>query len=384
MIRAGQLSCSPGSFFATQVAARSVLLRSSHGVISNLLQPGEIAMSRLPNEDLFEGSKMSFGEHLEELRLALVRSLMGLAVGVVFGFYFAENVIDFVEEPLLTALDNYYTKKAVDTVTEIYGPGMEQKDLETLQQSIAQDGRVFEDVYFEKSELERLLGLVSGEPASPTSLEPGIPDMELIKTRIWRETAYKVQSISTTEGFLSWMKVGIVTGLTVAAPWIFLQLWVFVAEGLYPTEKRYVYIYLPFSLALFFAGAGVAFFFVFEPVLGFLFSFNETMNSDPVPRISEWLSFFLLLPLGFGIGFQLPLVMLFLNRIGIVTVEAYVKQWRIAILFIFVAAMLLTPADPQSMLLLAMPLTCLYFLGILLCKYLPQRESPFGEGHDVA
>lgn len=340
-------------------------------------------MSRLPNEDLFEGSKMSFGEHLEELRVALVRSLMGLAVGVVFGFYFAENVIDLIEKPLLQALDNYYTDKAVATVTDIYGGSLSEEDLEALNKSIEEDGRVFEDVYFEKTELTRLLGIVAGDQVTAAELEPGVPDMQLIKTRIWRETAYKVQSISTTEGFLSWMKVGIVTGLTVAAPWIFYQLWVFVAEGLYPSEKKYVYVYLPFSLALFFAGAGVAFFFVFEPVLAFLFSFNETMNSDPVPRISEWLSFFLLLPLGFGVGFQLPIVMLFLNRIGVVTVEAYVKQWRVAILFIFVAAMLLTPADPQSMLLLAMPLTCLYFLGILLCKYLPQRESPFGEGYDV-
>lgn len=339
-------------------------------------------MSRLPNEDLFEGSKMSFGEHLEELRVALVRSLMGLAVGVVFGFYFAENVIDLVEKPLLEALDNYYTDKAIATVTDMYGETLSTDDLESLQESIEEDGRVFEDVYFEKTELARLFSIATGNQGT-VAAEPGVPDMQLIKTRIWRDTAYKVQSISTTEGFLSWMKVGIVTGLTVAAPWIFYQLWVFVAEGLYPSEKKYVYVYLPFSLGLFFAGAGVAFFFVFEPVLAFLFSFNETMNSDPVPRISEWLSFFLLLPLGFGVGFQLPIVMLFLNRIGVITVDAYVQQWRVAILFIFVAAMLLTPADPQSMLLLAMPLTCLYFLGILLCKYLPKRESPFGEGYDV-
>lgn len=327
---------------------------------------------------------MSFGEHLEELRQALVKSLMGLALGVVVGFYFAEHVIDFVETPLLKALDQYYTERTIRTVQERYGEGMSAEDLKLLEDSIASDGRVFEDVYFEREELARLFGLATSEDPLSES-QPVLPDLnDLVQTRIWRDTAYKVQSISTTEGFLSWMKVGIVTGLTIAAPWIFLQLWVFVAEGLYPSEKKYVYVYLPFSLALFFLGAGIAFFFVFEPVLGFLFSFNETMNSDPVPRISEWLSFFLLLPLGFGVGFQLPIVMLFLNRIGVIPIESYVKQWRIAILVIFVAAMLLTPADPQSMLLLAMPLTCLYFFGILLCKYLPKRESPFGEGYDVS
>lgn len=330
---------------------------------------------------------MTFGEHLEELRVALFRSMIGLAFGVVLGFMFADRVIDFVETPLLAALDKYYTDMAIHRATTEYGGEMTAEDLELLKQSIRDDGRVFEDVYFERTELQRLLGVVGGgtatEPAM-ASAGPGIPNVDLVKTRIWRARGYKIQAISTTESFLSWMKVGIITGLTVAAPWIFYQLWVFVAEGLYPTEKKYVYIYMPFSLGLFFLGAGVAFFFVFEPVLGFLFSFNETMNSEPVPRISEWLSFFLLLPLGFGVGFQLPLVMLFLHRIGVMTVEGYLSQWRVAVLLIFVAAMLLTPADPQSMLLLAVPLTVLYFLGILLCKYLPKPKIPFGEGYDPA
>lgn len=343
-------------------------------------------MSRLPDEDLFEGSKMTFGEHLEELRVALFRSMIGLAFGVVLGFMFADRVIDFVETPLLAALDKYYTDMAIHRASTEYGGEMSDEDLNLLKQSIRNDGRVFEDVYFERTELQRLLGVVGNSEAEPAmeSSGPGIPNVDLIKTRIWRARGYKIQAISTTESFLSWMKVGIITGLTVAAPWIFYQLWVFVAEGLYPTEKKYVYIYMPFSLGLFFLGAGIAFFFVFEPVLGFLFSFNETMNSEPVPRISEWLSFFLLLPLGFGVGFQLPLVMLFLNRIGVMSVEGYLSQWRVAVLLIFVAAMLLTPADPQSMLLLAVPLTVLYFLGILLCKYLPMPKSPYGEGYDPA
>ncbi|MCA9206398.1 MAG: twin-arginine translocase subunit TatC, partial [Planctomycetales bacterium] len=158
--------------------------------------------------------------------------------------------------------------------------------------------------------------------------------------------------------------------------------WLFVAAGLYPHEKQYVYIYLPFSLILFLAGAATAFFFVFEPVLDFLFGFNRLMNIDPDPRISEWISFVLILPLGFGISFQLPLVMLFLNRIGIFSLQAYTEKWRIAILAIFVIAMFLTPADPISMLLMAVPLTFLYFLGIGLCIWMPKGRNPFAEAYD--
>ena len=67
-------------------------------------------MSRLPNEDLFEGSKMTFGEHLEELRVALVRSLIGIAIGSIVGFAISNHVIRFVETPLLQALDDYYRR----------------------------------------------------------------------------------------------------------------------------------------------------------------------------------------------------------------------------------------------------------------------------------
>jgi sec-independent protein translocase protein TatC len=146
--------------------------------------------------------------------------------------------------------------------------------------------------------------------------------------------------------------------------------------GLYPHERRYVHIYGPFSIGLFLAGAALAFFVVFKPVLQFLLSFNRITGIAPEPRINEWLGFVLILPVGFGIGFQLPLVMLFLERIGVFSVEGYRKQWKIAVLVIFVLAALLTPPDPSSMMLMAIPLTGLYFGGILLCKLMPRRKSP--------
>ena len=344
-------------------------------------------MSRLPNEDLFEGKKMSFGEHLEELRTALVRCMYGLAVGIVIGFCISKQVINVVVSPLEAALKQYYVNYTVDTIADEYS--VTGKEKQTIEDSITENGLVFEDVFVERSEFRRLVRESLSDQPIETDIEvvPGevaaeLPEFDYVRMRIWKDVAYRIQSISATEPFFSWMKVGIITGLTIAAPWIFMQLWIFVAEGLYPTERKYVYIYLPFSLLLFVAGACLAYFFVFEPVLKFLLSFNTTMGAQPNLIISEWLSFFMMLPLGFGIGFQLPLVMLFLNRIGVVSVEVYLKQWRIAILIIFVAAMFLTPSDPNSMLLLAIPLTILYFLGIALCKYLPQRESPFGEGYD--
>jgi sec-independent protein translocase protein TatC len=121
------------------------------------------------------------------------------------------------------------------------------------------------------------------------------------------------------------------------------------------------------------AGIYIALAHVFQPVLDFLFSNNAELGIDPDPRIGEWLSFFLMLPLGFGVAFQLPLVMLFLERIGIFSVQSYLAKWKIAVLSIVVLACVLTPADPISFLFLGIPLLLLYFGGIGLCALWPRR-----------
>jgi sec-independent protein translocase protein TatC len=198
----------------------------------------------------------------------------------------------------------------------------------------------------------------------------------------WRPVKIRFQSLKAEEPFMVWMKAAIITGLVFASPYLILQIWLFVAAGLYPHEKNYVYLYFPISILLFVGGAALAFVFVFDPVLSFLFTFNRGMNAEFEPRIGEWLSFVLILPLGFGISFQLPLVMLFLHRIGIATLDFYVQQWRVAILIICVVSMVLTPADPISMLLMAVPLCFLYVLGIFMCKYMPSGKSPFAEAYE--
>jgi sec-independent protein translocase protein TatC len=111
-------------------------------------------------------------------------------------------------------------------------------------------------------------------------------------------------------------------------------------------------------------------------VLRFFFGFNEWLDATTQPRLSEWLSFVLLLPLGFGVSFQLPLIMLFLERIGVFTVQSYLSKWRMAVLVMAFAAMILSPGgDPYSMLFMLAPLIVLYFSGIALCRWMP---SPAG------
>src|SRR5262249_41047963 len=143
------------------------------------------------------------------------------------------------------------------------------------------------------------------ESAAP----PGLKEI-----RIWHsieaDPRTRTKSLSGQEPFMIWIKAALIAGFVLASPWIFYQLWTFIAAGLYAKERTFVYLYLPLSIGLFLLGVYMSFF-VFPPILEFFLSFNRSMGIDPEPRISEWLSFVLFLPLGFGLAFQLPLVMLF-------------------------------------------------------------------------
>ncbi len=217
--------------------------------------------------------------------------------------------------------------------------------------------------------------------AFPLTLSTGVRQASMLPMVQWKavdeDPRTSLRSLSAQEMFFIYVKAALILSAVLASPWVFYQIWTFVAAGLYPHERNYVYVFLPISLLLFLSGVALAFFFVFKPVLEFLLMFNDWMDVDPDVRISEWFGFAIFLPVGFGIAFQLPLVMVFLERIGIFTVEMYTQKWRISVLVIFIISMFLTPADPYSLLLMAVPLTFLYGGGVLLCKFLPRGRNPF-------
>ena len=340
---------------------------------------------------------MTFGEHLEDLRGCLFRSLIGLVAGFVIGLMVGKHVVTFIQRPLSHALTSYYQNESVERVQ---GELEKFKDsgralpwtADEVKNRVENENLLAEEVYIDPTEMFQ--ELKSAYPSQFKDIEVPAPSPQtqepetdyqgkLIRLFLWHRSQddprVRTKSLNAQEAFTVYVKASLLVGILLSSPWIFYQIWYFVAAGLYPHERHYVHLYLPFSLGLFLTGAALAFFVVFEPVLNFLFSFNKSLGIDPDPRINEWLGFVLLLPVGFGIGFQLPLVMLFLERIGVFTVAGYLKQWRVAVLVIFVTAALLTPPDPYSMLLLAFPLTVLYFGGITLCKLLPRRSNPFGE-----
>ncbi len=358
-------------------------------------------MPQSREDDLFRDSTMTFGQHLGELRDCLIKSALGLAVGFILGLMVGSHVVAFIRSPLSNALERYYQKESVTKV---------QDELERMQASgqplpwtnaevehrVLTENLLADEVYIDPAEVLQAFKAAYPEQFKNFQLPEKKPAVDkedqanpradqdtMIRLFLWHRSAddprLRVKTFNAQEAFSVWVKASLLVGVLLASPWIFYQIWHFVAAGLYPHERQYVHMYLPFSIGLFLTGAALAFFVVFEPVLNFLFSFNRSLGIDPDPRINEWLSFVLWLPVGFGIGFQLPLVMLFMERIGAFSVKSYLSQWRVAVLVIFVVAALLTPPDPYSMMLMAMPLTFLYFGGIALCKLLPRKSSPFGE-----
>jgi len=352
-------------------------------------------MPRTEDDDLFQNSTMTFGEHLEELRVCLIRAALGLCAAVIIGFFLGRPVVHLIEQPLRRALGSYYSERAVETFDEwqprVAGGAPLPYSRDEVVDAVNR-GMTFELREVHPDRLARVLGggasaavadgpaLVDGAgPADRAAAAAGaFPADDLVPLLLWqplaRDPRVSITTLSAQEAFGIYIKAALLVGVVLSSPWVFYQLWTFVAAGLYPHEKRWVRLFLPISIGLFLAGVCLAFFFVFDFVLDYLLDFNRWLGLDPDPRISEWLSFVLILPIGFGIGFQLPLVMLFLERIGVVDVEAYASQWRIAVIAIFVVSAILTPADPYSMLFLAGPLCLLYFGGVAICRWAAARE----------
>ncbi|MFO0907127.1 MAG: twin-arginine translocase subunit TatC [Isosphaeraceae bacterium] len=333
----------------------------------------------MPNDqDLFNEEQemvaMSFGEHIEELRLRLILALFGLIVGVIVTFLPPLNlgwrVITQMQEPAKGALQRFYAARALVRAEDA---AKKKKETPPIAASIPADLFV--------AELRKIIpGATLPEPEAVKGQTLRFPinhdEAGMIMT-IARDVEGKdaLISLAPLETMTIFFGVCLVTGLVIASPWVFYQIWAFVAAGLYRHEQHYVKKFLPISLGLFLAGVFLCFFGVLPITLSFLLEFNVWLGIEPTLRLADWMSFATVLPLVFGVCFQTPLVMLFLERIGVFTVEDYRAKRKFAILVIVIAGAILTPGqDPFSQCLLAVPMIVLYELGILLIGRQRSRE----------
>lgn len=329
------------------------------------------------SDDFFADTRMSFGDHLEDLRVHLIRALYGFLFAFVIGLAIARPVLRFIAAPVEQAMAAFYDARVKDVADKL--------ESEKPPPEIARLNELVKiELTLPRDTLLRALGFdpekVPHGPEQvtmPAMIRPMGIAMVLRESMTMITRRPGLSTLSAQEAFMAYLKVAIMCGLVIGSPWIFFQLWLFVAAGLYPHEKRYVNVYGPFSFGLFVAGVFLCEAFVLPKALDALLWFNQWVDLEPDLRFNEWLGFAIFMPLVFGVGFQLPLVMLFLERIGIFEVQQYREKWRISLFAIHVFAAVITPSvDVISLELLALPMFALYWLGILLCVLNP-RTTPF-------
>ncbi len=242
------------------------------------------------------GAKMSFLEHLDELRRRLIASVVALGVGCIIAFIFVGRIWDFIMVPL---------HERMGTSQFIYTSGFEP--------------------------------------------------------------------------FMLTLKMGVLAGLFVASPFIIWQFWLFIAPGLYSHEKRFAIPFVGSATILFLTGAAFSHYIAFPWTWGFFLSWqNEYMRF--LPTIGFTFSIYVKMILAFGAMFQMPVIVFFLARMGVVTARTLIRHFKYALLVIFILGAVLSPGgDVVSQALMAGPMLVLYGISIVVAWACGKRRKQFEE-----
>ena len=259
-----------------------------------------------PAENEEPGARMSFFEHLVELRKRIINSLLAVGLGMVLGLLVSNRVIDFIVQPMLVALRAHHLED------RLYYPS----------------------------------------PATPISL---------------------------------YINLGLYVGVVVAMPFVLYQVWLFVAPGLYKHERRAVLGFVVSSMILFLCGMAFGYYVMLPQVLTFLIGFAGRLPLAPLIDVNEYFDFILIVLVGLGVIFELPVLIFILSLFGIVTPKFLLKNFRYAMLVITIVAAVVTPTpDATTMLIFMAPMVLLYFVGVFVSYMVlrrKRRDLAAGEAH---
>jgi sec-independent protein translocase protein TatC len=258
------------------------------------------------DEDDDDMLRMSFLEHLEELRSRILKCLMGIGVAFVVSLVFANRLWQIVSEPATIALQNLgFTPKLVQ-----------------------------------------------------------ITPMETFST--------------------VWVKLPILTSIFLVSPWILYQVWAFISPGLYKRERMWAAPFVIISAGLFITGGLFAYFVAFRYGLEFLLGIGRDISIQPMVSVTEYFNLFVNVTLGVGLVFELPVLIFFLTLLRVVTPGFLIRNSRYAILVIVVIAAIVTPTpDVFNLMMFAIPMVALFYVGILagyiLVLHREERGFPWGK-----
>jgi sec-independent protein translocase protein TatC len=258
-------------------------------------QSGAYKLPPEDDDDSPEGGKMSFLEHLDELRQRIIRSAIAIAVGVVLCFAFINHIVDYILAPTRRALP-----KGVNLIYT----------------------------------------------------QPG-------------------------EAFSLYVQIALIAGVVIASPYIMYLVWLFIAPGLYSNEKRLAIPFVLFTTIGFLLGAAFNHYVAFPFMMAFFASFN-TADLSFMPRLEDTFGLYTKMLIGMGIVFQMPTLVFFLAKMGLITARFLAAQFKYAFLIIFVIAAVVTPSgDALTQAIFAAPMVGLYLLSIVIAWVVgPKRADP--------
>jgi len=258
-----------------------------------------VSESWFDDDDELEGSggKMSFLEHLDELRKRIIRALYALVLGVAVAAFFINDIVDFVMRPLSATLP---------------------------------------------------------------------PGGKFIYTY-------------PTEAFMLDIRIALLAGLFIGSPFIFRQVWMFVAPALYARERKYAIPFVILSTAGFMAGAAFSHYVAFPLMWRFFGTFANDIITF-MPRIEDTFSMYIRMLLGMAVVFQMPALVFFMARMGVVTARWMIRQFKYAVLVIVVVAAIITPSsDVASQMIVAGPMVVLYLISIVIAAIFGKKKSATAE-----
>jgi sec-independent protein translocase protein TatC len=247
----------------------------------------------LPEPDDDAGAKMSFLEHLDELRKRLIHSVVSVAIGCTIAFIFIGRIFDFIMAP--------------------------------MQHMLPQGNK--------------LIYTAGAEP------------------------------------FMLYLKIGFIAGIFIASPLVLWQVWKFIAPGLYTHEKKFAIPFVVLSTVFFVTGGLFAHYVAFPWTWKFFISFS-TDYMVFLPKIDEAFSLYTKMILGFGLIFEMPTLVFFLARMGVVTARFLLRYFKYAVLIIFIVAAVISPGtDMMSQLIMAVPMLGLYLISIIIAAIVGKRRT---------
>ncbi|HXU36513.1 MAG TPA: twin-arginine translocase subunit TatC [Blastocatellia bacterium] len=335
-----------------------------------------VTNSEAYTDGLSEEGTMSFLDHLDELRKRLIRSALFVAVAFVVCWIFSDNIYNFLQVPVRAAM--LAAKR--DVAPPLSGAASALSDLA--------DGTEVLFVFTSEARIGDVLipaGItiptrVTHTPEGATLLVMSTPvviaDRVIDKDTVLPPKLYQSNSaafgkdnqlvVGTVQGaFNLYIKVSFYAAIFFAVPFLLVQVWGFVAPGLYPHEKKYATPIIFMASVFFLIGCAFAYYIAFPRAANFLLGVATSGNLRPLVTADDYFDLIIMIMLGLGIVFEIPTITFFTSRLGLVSPGMLLKVWRYAVVIIFIIAAVLSPTtDVPNLLVFAAPMLLLYFLSV--------------------